>query len=78
MNNPDGLWWAENGSQIAQSVEHATLDLGIMSSSPTLGTEITLKKKFPRGKQSLEKRVWWRVQAHLGAKGVKHQILSRV
>jgi len=38
---------------LAQSVEHATLDLGVMSSSPTLGTELTLKKKedtfFERG-----------------------------
>ena len=29
---------------LAQSVEHATLDLGIVSLSPTLGVEITLKK----------------------------------
>lgn len=30
---------------LAQSVEHETLDLGIMSSSPMLSVKITLKKK---------------------------------
>ena len=30
---------------VAQSVEYVTLDLGVMSSSPTLGMEPTLKKK---------------------------------
>ena len=29
------------GAWLAQLVEHAALDLGILSSSPTLGTEIT-------------------------------------
>ena len=29
------------GAWLAQSEEHATLDLVVMSSSPTLGTEIT-------------------------------------
>ena len=30
---------------MAQSVEQVTLDLGVVSSHPTLGVEITLKKK---------------------------------
>ena len=30
---------------LAQSVEHVTLDLGVVGSSPTLGIEITEKKK---------------------------------
>lgn len=29
------------GAQLAQSVEHATLDLGVLSLSPTLCVEIT-------------------------------------
>ena len=29
----------------AESVEHATLDLGVMSSSPTLGVELGGKKE---------------------------------
>ena len=29
------------GTWLAQSVEHATLDLGVVTSSPTLGVEIT-------------------------------------
>ena len=33
------------GARLAQSVEHATLDLGVVSSSPVLGVEITKKKK---------------------------------
>ena len=33
------------GVWLAQSVEHATLDLGVMHSSAMLGVEITLKKK---------------------------------
>ena len=32
------------GTWLAQSVEHANLDLRVVSSSPTLGIEITLKK----------------------------------
>ena len=32
------MYW---GTCLAQSVEHATLDLGIVNSSPTLGGEIT-------------------------------------
>ena len=31
--------------RLAGSVEHETLDLGIVNSSPTLSTEITLKIK---------------------------------
>ena len=34
-----GIW-------LAQSIEHATVDLGVMSSSPRLGVEITTKKKL--------------------------------
>ena len=30
----------EGGTWLAQSIEHVTLDLGVMSSSPTLGVEI--------------------------------------
>ena len=34
------------GAWLAQLLEHVTLDLGVMSSSPTLGLlELTLKKK---------------------------------
>ena len=29
------------GTWLAQSVKHATLDLGVVSSSPTLGVQIT-------------------------------------
>jgi len=29
------------GAWLAQSVEHTTLDLGVVSSSPTLGVEVT-------------------------------------
>ena len=32
------------GSWLAQSEEHATLDLGVMGLSPTLGVEITENK----------------------------------
>jgi len=35
---PTGTW-------LAQSVKHVTLDLGVVSLSPTLGVEFTLKKK---------------------------------
>ena len=37
------------GSRLAQLVEHASLDLGVMSSSPMLGTEFTLKKEKVKG-----------------------------
>ena len=33
------------GAWLAQSVEHATLDLSVVSSSPKLGAEPTLKEK---------------------------------
>ena len=36
---------AFSGTYLAQLVKQATLDLGDMSSSPTLGVELTLKKK---------------------------------
>ena len=32
------------GKWLAQSVEHATLDLGVVSSSPMVGVEPTFKK----------------------------------
>ena len=32
------------GTSLAQLVEHVTLDLRVVSSSPTLGIELTLKK----------------------------------
>jgi len=34
------------GTWLAPLVKHATLDLGVMSSSPMLGVELTLKKKM--------------------------------
>ena len=34
-----------SGCWLAQSVERVTLDLGVMSSGPMLGIELTLKKK---------------------------------
>ena len=34
------------GAWLAQSEEHVTLDLRIMSSSPMLGIEVILKKNF--------------------------------
>ena len=34
-----------SSSWLAQSVEHVTLDLEVVSSSPTLGIEITFKKR---------------------------------
>ena len=33
------------GAWLTQSVEHVTLDLRVMSLSPSLGEEITLRKK---------------------------------
>ena len=36
-NNPRSTW-------LGQSVEHVTLDLEVVGSSPTLGTEIIFKK----------------------------------
>ena len=36
----------DRGTWLSQSVEHATPDLGVMSSSPMLGIEITLKNKI--------------------------------
>ena len=34
------------GAWLAQSVEYGTLDLGVVSLSPTLGVEVTLKNKY--------------------------------
>lgn len=39
---------------LVHSVEHATFDLGVMSSSPTLSQELTFKKK--EFKKKLEKK----------------------
>jgi len=39
-----GFW----GAWLAQLVERKTLDLEVISSSPTLGVEITLKKELKR------------------------------
>ena len=36
----------ESGAWLAQLVEHATLDLGVVSMSPTLGVEITKNQKL--------------------------------
>ena len=38
------------GTWLVQSVELATLDLGVLSLSPTLGAEVTLKNKRKRKK----------------------------
>ena len=38
---------------MAQSVEHAALDLGVVSSNPMLGIEITMKNKIRLGIMSL-------------------------
>ena len=38
-------FWIFWGAWLAQSLEHATLDLRVMSSSPMLVIEVTLKKK---------------------------------
>ena len=35
------MYCISRGTRLAQSVEHAALDLGIASSSPMLGVEIT-------------------------------------
>ena len=55
--SPSESTWARNrnevhpnqeevgGPWLAQSGEHAALDLWVMSLSPTLGVELTLKKK---------------------------------
>ena len=40
----DGYW----GTWLTQSVEHVTLYFGIVSSSLTLGVEITLKKALKK------------------------------
>ena len=37
----DGLNFGARGTRLARLVEHATLDLGVVSSSPTLDVEIT-------------------------------------
>ena len=48
-SNPDGLSVLKNsflwGTWLARSTECETLDLRVVSSSPTLGMEPTLKKK---------------------------------
>jgi len=43
MENLELIW--KGGTWLAQSVDHATLDLKVMSLSPTLGVEPTLKNK---------------------------------
>ena len=43
---PDCKNYSYWGTWLAQSIEHANLDLGVMISSPTLRVEITLKKKY--------------------------------
>ena len=45
---PDGIYLKQrynSGTWLAQSGEITTLDLGVTSSSPSLGVEITLKKQ---------------------------------
>lgn len=46
----------ERGGWLAQSVKHMTFDLGVISSSPTLGVELTKKKKRFHGKRIAESR----------------------
>ena len=45
-------------TKLAQSLKHTTLDLRVMSSSPRLGVELTLKKKKKLNKirHSMEQR----------------------
>ena len=43
----------EGSTWLAQSVEQMTLDLGVVSSSPTLGIEITLKNREANGTEEL-------------------------
>ena len=45
------------GCLSAQSKEHATLDLEVMSSSPILGIEIT--KKIKTLKIKIKNKRWW-------------------
>ena len=45
------------GTWLAHLVEHATLDLEIVSSSPTLGTEIALKKKKSKRKEMVRQKM---------------------
>ena len=55
----------EKATWIAQSVEHVTLDLGVMSLSPMLGIELTLKKdgrEIKRGSVTLEHAHVWKPQ----------------
>ena len=40
---------------VAQSVQHVTLDLRVVGSSPTLGVGLTLKKKINRKTNKLKK-----------------------
>lgn len=51
------------GTWLAQSVEDAALDLEVVGSSPTLGVEITLKKKAAM--ICLTKKYLWE-KLHLG------------
>ena len=44
-----------SGTRLAQSMEHVTLDLGVLSSSPTLGVDITQKIKSFKTKQNKTK-----------------------
>lgn len=45
MKGNTGIAFKVGPDWLAQSVEHASLDLGVMRSSPTSGVEITLRKK---------------------------------
>lgn len=52
----------ERGPWLAQSVEHATLGLRIVSSSPMLGMETTLKKKKKkRNVSTMELDPGWKI-----------------
>lgn len=54
------------GTWLAQSVEHAALDLEVMSSSPMLGIELILKKEIHmcvcissrRTEKTTRRKVW--------------------
>ena len=44
---------------MAQSAQHVTLNLGVMRSSPTVGSELTLKNKIKYKKKRLDLEPMW-------------------
>lgn len=49
----------QRSAWLAQSVEDTTLDLGVVSSSPTLGVEIYFKKKKKSDMKPEDLFMWW-------------------